>query len=816
MTAVQQSFGGGGPAWLTQFEDDPLDAIDRLLMQRAVLDRPSRAEPVELLRDWLVALRDEEDFGTRVDTAVAEWIALHWLETPTRDTDAKRLARAWVGAFELISVFDFFEASARELLKRVGEREPYLWPLSSGPARDPVGRFLLAIADHQRDRSLTRMWWNLCDVPPEVPYYHAQYILAGIRGLPVDEPDQRGGLRQDILHAVIRLAISLSGAVDEGRVQEQTAAEEFTNAAVITVAAFPFPHLWQQGLGSASANLSERVRSWLLGVTPDPLAPRPRARRPSASRSPRESLVGRPSSDWTQVAVDARRLIEQRQPRGRALADGLLADQRRYAERTGDASWLSRSLCNFAHALWHYDPGTARTWANEARLWMPSDPYTWNTLTRALMLGGQLQQSIQVGWRAIERFPENEVAWNDLGAALERGKRFLEAEEVFWQSAERFPERPYGWRGLGDVLRKQGEFTRAEEVYRGAIGRGFAENAFIHDGLANVLKAVGRHDESIEHYKKAIKLDPGSAYSWRGLAMAEKAAGRLDDAQAAFEGGLRHADDDERLIRGLDALRKQRSRLGGAARAEPEEPPAELETAVDPVSASPVELAEAPEEGESQLSAARTLRRAARRRFESTADGKVARRHAARMLDALEATRPWDARPYAEAIIGSAESNDLTAAQAQLSYATRRFPEAPQLAYAETRFRRARGAIERDNTGSRAASEVAAPMRRLRRIDQSARAVELLETLSAQLAWGSDLEEEATLTIAKIRQTVGAHGGSDDGFSGWWKLRVRDYLFGRSNGHSDIHAVRERVRAHQRELDALEEDLTNRMTIVTL
>lgn len=815
MTLLENSFGQHPPSWIARFDRDPLDAVDRLLMQRVVSDRPGGAGGAELLRDWLVVLRDDEDFESHVDAALSEWIASRWQRTPARRAEAKRLARAWLTAFDLVSFFDFFESSAEQLLKRVDEREGYLWPLSSGPSRDPVGRFLLAIADYQEDRSLARMWWNLCDVPPDVPYYHSQYVLAGIRGLPAYGADRSGGLRQDVVQAVIRCATALSRAVDEGRVSERTAAEEFKNVAAITIAAFPFPQRWERTLRGQTDDVPERVRTWLGRVSPAPTKPRRRARRAVAPRAEGEVAAVMPRSTWAASAVEARHLLTQRNRRGRSLADTLLTEQRSYAEQTGDASGLARSLCGFASAIWDYEASTASGWANEARLWAPWDPYTWNTLTRALMLDNKSEKSISVGWQTIERFPDNEVAWNDLGAALDKANRFLEAEEVYWQSIERFPDRPYGWRGLGDVLRNQGEFRRAEDIYKRALEERFADNAFIHDGLANVLKAVGRYDESVAHYKRAIELNPRSAYSWRGLAMAEKAAGRLDDAQEAFEGGVRHAEGDELLARGLRALQQQRARLAGAARTDPEEPIAEVETAASPTSLTAAQLVEAPEERESQLSAARTLRRAARRRFENAYDGEVPRGHAAAILQALQMTRPWEARPYAEAMLGAVEADDVGKAKELLGHAADRFPEAPQLAYAETRVRRAVKSLEGDNYSADITDEVVAPMRRLRRIDQSVRTVELLETLSAQFLAEQNGHEGPSRTIERIRRVVDSRNGTGDAFSSWWKARVREYVFGAAPAMPDVEAVRERIGAHRRELDALEEDLTNRMTVLT-
>jgi len=262
-------------------------------------------------------------------------------------------------------------------------------------------------------------------------------------------------------------------------------------------------------------------------------------------------------------------------------------------------------------------------------------------------------------------------------------------------------------------------------------------------------------------------------------------------------------------------LGQQRARLGGAAQTHPEQLITEIQTAASPTSLTAAQLVEAPGERESQLSAARTLRRAARRRFEGAHDGEVPRKHSAAILQALQTTRPWEARPYAEAMIGAAEANDIRTAQEILSRAADRFPEAPQLAYAETRVRQAMRSIEGDNHSNDTADDVVAPMRRLRRLDNSVRTVELLETLSAQFLIGSNGHDGPARTIEQIRRVVNSRNGTGDVFSSWWKRRVSDYVFGPADDVSDIQSVRQRVAAHRRELDALEEDLTNRMNVLT-
>lgn len=744
---------------------------------------------------------------TRVDASLAEWISITWHEVPGKKSEARRLATAWLNAFSLVSYFDSFSRSAFTLLQKVEDRESYLWPLSTGPAQDPAGRFLLAIADYQSDRSLARMWWQLCELPPDVPFYHAPYALAGIRGLPPATDEDRGGFRPDVFEGLMTVGIALSRGAEQNRVNDAVARQEFLDLAAITIRAFPFPSRWREVLTAQGDTTPARMRPWLESTISSLPSDHPR-RRASATRS--DTAMLQPDPSWPKRAVSLSQSLKQTRDT-RKDVNQLLDEQRRYALRTGHSDPLARSLCNFAGSIWDSDAATASEWASEAREWQPWDAYTWNTLTRALLREREHDRSVSVGWQAIERFPDNEISWNDLGAALAQASRLVEAEEVFWQSADRFPTRPYGWRGLGDVLRRRGDYPHAEAVYRRALGEFCPENRYLLDGLANVLKAVGRYQESVEEYQRALELDPASAYSWRGLAMAEKAAGNLDRAEQAFRNGLAANPGEEYLDRGLRALLRIRRDLGGSASTDPEPPLEEVEAVVPPPMPSTEVLGYlSTEEREAHLSTARTLRRAARRRREDLTDGQVPRQYAGQILADLRAARPWETRPLAEAMLGAAEAEDPQAAAVLLDIALERFPDAPQLAYAEARTRRELLALS-SNGHADGLQSALTPLRRMRRLDLRLRAVELLETARAHLVVADS--DGKGQSIDQLERLVNVPS-STSSFDTWWRGRVHGYVFSTS-GPRSLTYIESRIRTYSRELDALAEDLTNRVTIPT-
>lgn len=229
-----------------EFARDSVDFVDRSLKGNLMQNRISSVEPGDMLIDWLTMARDDDAQLTVVDAAFAHWCERHWAQSTRGKTEVRRAARAWQTLFDVVAYFDFFNITANFLLEHVSEREDFLWPMSTGSALDPVGRFLLAVANYQNDRSLVRTWWQLCDLPPDVPAYHAPYAIAGIRGLPGEE-DGYGGFRDDVFESLVRVALALDRCVDESRVTESDARRELVSLSTLTVAAFPFPGKWSSG-----------------------------------------------------------------------------------------------------------------------------------------------------------------------------------------------------------------------------------------------------------------------------------------------------------------------------------------------------------------------------------------------------------------------------------------------------------------------------------------------------------------------------------------------------------------------------------------
>ena len=84
-----------------------------------------------------------------------------------------------------------------------------------------------------------------------------------------------------------------------------------------------------------------------------------------------------------------------------------------------------------------------------------------------------------------------------------------------------------------------------------------------HNMLGNALEAQGRLDEAIEHYRRALELDPAFAEAHNNLAVAYAKRGDLDRALAAMREALRLKPEFPEAQQNLARLRDQLARRAG-------------------------------------------------------------------------------------------------------------------------------------------------------------------------------------------------------------------------------------------------------------
>jgi len=527
------------PAWLEDFatRERPQDALDDLLRHRADLGALEALEPETLLLDWLDLLANEGGFRAKLDAAVVAWVIENWGTLHLDEVDRKVRSRRWSSVLTVASVASGLSHTLAELLSRFDEAHEFLGALSQSPSADPLGTYLSILARHQTNRSLAPLWWRMCDLPAEVPYFHAIYALAGLRGLPPESEEQSGGFRRDVAQGLLRLAEAFDRLARLDILSKEFAAQEFLRVGRITLAAYPFPQRWREELSleldptSPTAELLERL---LPGVSESPALSVIEARSPSPSED----------EEWPDRAKELAGRLRRSLKSSRESALTLLQEQRHFAQAGGDRDFLVRSLCNFADRVLDQDGRQALEWASEARFWDPQNPYAWTTSAQALVAVNRVAAAEALYRDTIERFPQVVVARNGLAEVLKMQERLEEAEALYRDTKERFQQNVVARNGLAEVLKMQERLEEAEALYRDTKER-FQQNVVAKTGLAFLL--LERHE--------------------------------LGEAQALFLQTLRQASDNAHARAGLEKVHEemQRSTASWQLEAPPPLPPTEYE-----------------------------------------------------------------------------------------------------------------------------------------------------------------------------------------------------------------------------------------------
>jgi tetratricopeptide (TPR) repeat protein len=516
------------PEWLLAFESAPVQALDSLLGRRFYFGSLNAADPEELLVDWAFLLADANGFIGQLDEALVAWIEENWGIFPP-GVSAARLADAWSRLANVVTYVEDLPRAAQALRDRFDDREDFLGPLSVGPSRDPLGRYLMAVAEHQEDRRLSPFWWRLCDLQDGVPFYHAPYAIAGLLGLPPLDESQAGGFREQAAWGVVRLAEALHQRIEKREVQPARARDEWLWTARRAMARLPFLGLWREIFKEAihRGGLPETCWAWLELVTPDLTGEG--GKRSSRRRLPEAFAV----RSWRERGQSIALALRGNRSQALVQAKDLLREEEQYALLYGDSGNLVRSLTSFTSAVWDRDPELAVQWAEMALSWEPWNVYSWSTLTQARWKAQGLAAALPLAWETEERFPENAAARSGLAEILKESGRLAEAEAIYRQAIEDFPTNSFVRNGLAELLKETGRLAEAEAIYRQAI-MDFPNNAVARTGLAEILKETGHLAEAEAVYRQAMVDFPTNSFVRNGLAELLKETGRLIEAAAVY------------------------------------------------------------------------------------------------------------------------------------------------------------------------------------------------------------------------------------------------------------------------------------------
>lgn len=230
--------------------------------------------------------------------------------------------------------------------------------------------------------------------------------------------------------------------------------------------------------------------------------------------------------------------------------DHLISAHRRYADATGDVSYLVRTAFKVGMRLIEGGTKSERIVRGEAAVRLaglafdydPVDVFAWSLRRDALDAAGRSSDAELVGWEVIRRFPEDPHQRTRLATVLyESLGRPEEAEALLRETMTLFPHDSPSRNQLATVLSESlGRPEEAEALLRETV------TLFPHDSSARTLLAtvlsesLGRPEEAAALLRETITLFPGSAYARALLAtvLADDLA-RGDEALKVLEAAKR-------------------------------------------------------------------------------------------------------------------------------------------------------------------------------------------------------------------------------------------------------------------------------------
>jgi arylsulfatase A-like enzyme/Flp pilus assembly protein TadD len=175
-----------------------------------------------------------------------------------------------------------------------------------------------------------------------------------------------------------------------------------------------------------------------------------------------------------------------------------------------------------------------------------ANPENYGIVTKyglALVREGRFKQGAEILERALGLFNQDAEVWNSLGLAYWRQGDFARALKDFEQALALDPDDAIYNDNIGSLhvvmalkAKNQDGLQKAVEYFRKSIARD-PSLASAYNGLAGAYEVMGKRDEAIANWEKALELDPNYDYPVYNLAFAYLDRG---DKTRALEYGQRY------------------------------------------------------------------------------------------------------------------------------------------------------------------------------------------------------------------------------------------------------------------------------------
>ncbi|KAJ3186951.1 hypothetical protein HDU85_006988 [Gaertneriomyces sp. JEL0708] len=204
----------------------------------------------------------------------------------------------------------------------------------------------------------------------------------------------------------------------------------------------------------------------------------------------------------------------------------------RYFQEVRDLEpWRVEGLDLYGSCLWHMKKEMELAClAKEMEANDRLAPQTWCVVGNLYSLRQEHELAVKCFSRAIQLDPTYAYAYTLIGFEYKM-KEDLEKAISYFQKSVRICPRPFNaWFGLGEVYYQQENYKMSRFHYEKAVSIN-GNNPIVHFHLGTILQKFAAPD-SLDHFKKAVELDPKSSLYRFRLAYALASQG---DCEAALE-----------------------------------------------------------------------------------------------------------------------------------------------------------------------------------------------------------------------------------------------------------------------------------------
>ena len=147
----------------------------------------------------------------------------------------------------------------------------------------------------------------------------------------------------------------------------------------------------------------------------------------------------------------------------------------------------------------------------------------------------------------VAAYPDDERAHFNMGGYYFAQQDFPQAIEHYKKATELNPTYSPAFNILGYAYRQNGDYANAEKAFQKYIEL-IPGDPNPYDSYAELLLKMGRFDESIAQYRKALAIDPNFLASHFGIAADLMYAGKPREAAAELEQITKKARNDGALL----------------------------------------------------------------------------------------------------------------------------------------------------------------------------------------------------------------------------------------------------------------------------